>query len=222
MTINRQSILKAFYQFDQKKLPIINVKGSFTSAMDIKLRKELCEEWLTTFDGIDTETWDKVIALALKECKTYPSYDKMFELIERVSTAEESWPEPEPAAPVPEPKPARSCSQKQKLAKMFEMARSGNFSEARNYCSANVTAAELNEYAAQHWPDAAERILKDCVSELTEIIMQEHTCTECKGIKRCRTYGYRTIGYIDKYSGCLCTRMVECRERRKERQEQGC
>lgn len=231
MNIDRQSVLKAFYKFDQKKLPIVNVQGEFTASMSVTLRKELCEEWLDAFCVVDTVTWDKAIELAVAECKRYPDIEKMWELISRVSSAAEQvapkQPVPEVQPPAPKtaakkPKAPGYLNNKQKLVKMFELAKSGNFSEARNYCAANVMSTELNEYAVQHWPDAAVRILKDCASELTEIIMQEHTCAECRGLKKCKTFGYRTIGYIDKFTGCLCTRMVECKERRKERQEQEC
>ena len=231
MNIDRQSVLKAFYKFDQKKLPIVNVQGEFTASMSVTLRKELCEEWLDAFCVVDTVTWDKAIELAVAECKRYPDIEKMWELISRVSSAaeqvvhEQPVPEVQPPAPKTAAKKSKApgyLNNKQKLVKMFELAKSGNFSEARNYCAANVMSTELNEYAVQHWPDAAVRILKDCASELTEIIMQEHTCAECRGLKKCKTFGHRTIGYIDKFTGCLCTRMVECKERRKERQEQEC
>lgn len=221
MNITRQDVLRAFWQFDQKKMPIVNVNGSFTSTMNIKLRQELCEEWLNAFDGIDVDTWNKVIALAIKECKVYPSYDKMFEFIERVSCADCVLPDIVPAEP-PAPAKKKTAGRKQNLSKMFELAKSGNFSEARSFCIADVTAAEVEAYVKRQWPDGSDKILQNCISEVTEVLRQEHTCSECKGVKKCRTFGYRTIGYIDKYSGCLCTRMVECRERRKERQEQEC
>lgn len=228
MSINRQDVLKAFWQFDQKKMPIVNVNGSFTSTMNIKLRQELCEEWLNAFDGIDTDVWEKVIALALKECKSYPDYDKMYELIERVSSYKaeiETAAAAEPVRQEEKPKPKKQpgyLNNKQRLAKMFELAKSGNFNGAAACCGSGITEQDLEAFAVKYWPDAAQRIVKSSAGELRDIIRQDRICDECDGMKKCRTNGYRTVGYIDKYSGCLCTRMVECRERRKERQEQGC
>ena len=205
MNINRQSVLKAFYKFDQKKLPIVSVQGEFTASMNVKLRQELCEEWLDAFCVVDTVTWDKAIEIAAAECKRYPDIEKMWEIISRVSSAAEQVapkqpvPEVQPPAPKTAAKKSKApgyLNNKQKLAKMFELVK--------------------------YWPDAASRLVQDSAGELREIIRQDQTCGECKGLLKCRTNGYRTIGYIDKFSGCLCTRMVECRERRKERQEQEC
>ena len=219
MNIDRQSVLKAFYKFDQKKMPIVNVQGEFTASMNVKLRQELCEEWLDAFCVVDTVTWDKAIELAVAECKRYPDIEKMWEIISRVSSAAE---QVAPKTAAKKSRPPGYLNNKQKLAKMFELAKSGNFNGAAACCDSGITEQELESFAVKYWPDAALRLVQDSAGELREIIRQDQTCGECKGLQKCRTNGYRTIGYIDKFSGCLCTRMVECRERRKERQEQEC
>ena len=44
--ITKQNVLKAFYQFDKKKMPVMEINGKLSASMDVAVRKKLCEEWL--------------------------------------------------------------------------------------------------------------------------------------------------------------------------------
>lgn len=67
--ITKQNVLKAFYQFDKKKMPIVEINGKLSASMDIAMRKRLCDEWLVAFRTVDAVVFDKAAELALASCK---------------------------------------------------------------------------------------------------------------------------------------------------------
>lgn len=54
-TITEQDVLKAFYRFDCQKLPVMDINGSFTTSMDVAMRKRLCAEWMDAFAGLEAD-----------------------------------------------------------------------------------------------------------------------------------------------------------------------
>lgn len=79
--ITEQDVLKAFYRFDCKKLPVMDINGSFTTSMDVAMRKRLCAEWMDAFAGLEADIFAKAADIALTNCKKYPTLDEMFEFI---------------------------------------------------------------------------------------------------------------------------------------------
>lgn len=67
--ITKQNVLKAFYQFDKKKMPIMEINGKLSASMDIAMRKRLCDEWLVAFRTVDAVVFDKAAELALLPVK---------------------------------------------------------------------------------------------------------------------------------------------------------
>ena len=79
--ITKQNVLKAFYQFDKKKMPIMEINGKLSASMDIAMRKRLCDEWLVAFRTVDAVVFDKAAELALASCKKYPDELEMWDFI---------------------------------------------------------------------------------------------------------------------------------------------
>ncbi|MGM9582195.1 MAG: hypothetical protein ACI3WU_00560, partial [Phascolarctobacterium sp.] len=127
--INQQSILKAFYRFDQNNMPLTNVEGApVGDTRDVGARKELCQMWLDAFEGLEKEVWDKVIEVVQNTCKEYPSIEQIYQIIEQVTSpcepepAEEKEPEPAPLPPPVENKKPKRMSSEKRIQAMFELA----------------------------------------------------------------------------------------------------
>ena len=80
-TITEQDVLKAFYQFDCQKLPVMDINGRLSPSLDVMMRKNMCAEWMDAFDGLEAELFEKAVQIALKKCQKYPSLSEMFEFI---------------------------------------------------------------------------------------------------------------------------------------------
>lgn len=225
--INRQSILKAFYRFDQKHIPLTNIEGSpVTDPRDVGSRQELCQLWLEAFDGLDNATWDKVIEAVQNECKEYPSIDKLYGIIERLTTPAETQPmpvqeqasEPPPPQPVPEKKKQpKKISMQIKIERMLELAKQGNYLEARHLVEgAAVPAAKIIEYAKTHWPDCTDEWIAANQHELVELVRCDDICYNCFSLRECPTQGYCSYGRIDKYHGGLSIMTARCKKNRRD------
>lgn len=83
--ITKQNVLKAFYQFDKKKMPIMEINGKLSASMDIAMRKRLCDEWLVAFRTVDAVVFDKAAELALASCKKYPDELEMWDFISQAA-----------------------------------------------------------------------------------------------------------------------------------------
>lgn len=209
MEINQQSILKAFYLFDKAKMFLPEQPNQDR----ISQRKNMAQEWLDAFCTLPAEVWEDAVALAIKRGKHWPSVDEMWSYIGDATEKPE-----EATAPPPPPtatKQTPKLSSSEKLRRMIELAKQGKFSEAKMTVSI-APEIDQDKYIQEHWPDAVERIKKNCQDELTQILRQETICLHCPGIKKCRTHGFRTIGYIEPVTGSLYVRMVPCKERRSE------
>ena len=79
--ITKQNVLKAFYQFDKKKMPIMEINGKLSASMDVAVRKKLCEEWLNAFCTVDADIFDRAAEIALATCKKYPEEPEMWDFI---------------------------------------------------------------------------------------------------------------------------------------------
>ena len=59
-TITEQDVLKAFYQFDCRKLPVLDINGNLSPSLDVMMRKNMCAEWMDAFDGLEADLFAKV------------------------------------------------------------------------------------------------------------------------------------------------------------------
>ena len=218
--ITKQNVLKAFYQFDKKKMPIMEINGKLSASMDIAMRKRLCDEWLVAFRTVDAVVFDKAAELALASCKKYPDELEMWDFISQAAELGNNEPaEEEALLPTrPAPKKVPEYVQKpQRIAKIIELAKAGRFAEAAQYFKASVEEDEIICYAKEHWPEAEAEWIKKNKDELKELVEQEHICGKCMCLKRCRTNGYRRVGSIDKYTGFLIVKMEICSMKRMEK-----
>ena len=192
--ITKQNVLKAFYQFDKKKMPIMEINGKLSASMDIAMRKRLCDEWLVAFRTVDAVVFDKAAELALASCKKYPDELEMWDFISQAAELGNNEPAQEEALlpTPPAPKKVPEYVQKpQRIAKIIELAKAGRFTEAAQYFKTSIE--------------------EDEIKELVEL---EHICGKCMCLKRCRTNGYRRVGSIDKYTGFLILKMEICSMKR--------
>ena len=81
-TITEQDVLKAFYRFDCKKMPVLDINGSLTPSMDVTMHKKLCAEWLECFRGLETELFEKAAQIALERCKKYLRKERISAIID--------------------------------------------------------------------------------------------------------------------------------------------
>lgn len=223
-TITRQSVLKAFYRFDQRRLPLLEINGvRVQGRMDVALRRQLCDAWLSSFCTVDTETWDKAVDLALAECLAYPDEAAMWDFISRAtgSPAQEQEkaeqapapPEAEAQAP-PAARPAGNISRGERIRRMLELAKQGRFEEARS-CGGKVPSAEeIFGYAKAHWPDCSREWAQDNERYIRELLAEERRCAKCVTGRHCRSNGCKVTGIIDKYSGRLELMVYPCSVRR--------
>ena len=138
--ITKQNVLKAFYQFDKKKMPIIEINGKLSASMDIAMRKRLCDEWLVAFRTVDAVVFDKAAELALASCKKYPEESEMWDSSVRLQNwaimnrhRKKLYFQHRPLRKkVPE-----YVQKPQRIAKIIELAKAGRFAEAAQYFKAS-------------------------------------------------------------------------------------
>ena len=218
--ITKQNVLKAFYQFDKKKMPIMEINGKLSASMDIAMRKRLCDEWLVAFRTVDAVVFDKAAELALASCKKYPEESEMWDFISQAAELGNNEPAQEEALlpTPPAPKKVPEYVQKpQRIAKIIELAKAGRFAEAAQYFKTSIEEDEIICYAKEQWPEAEAEWIEKNKDELKELVEQEHICGKCMCLKRCRTNGYRRVGSIDKYTGFLILKMEVCSMKRMEK-----
>lgn len=221
-SINRQSILKAFYQFDKKQLPLTNINGEpVGDTRDVGVRKQLCHDWLEAFDGLDNAVWDKVIEVVQSECKEFPSIDELYDIIDRLTAPTETGPldvKLTETAPSVLPPPAKDCVVKStdKIKIMFELAKQGEFGEARKIVEyAAAPANTIRTYAKQHWPDCTDAWIAANKSELAELVRYDERCSKCYSAFDCPYHGYRSYGQINKFTGGLSIMTAICVKKRE-------
>lgn len=215
-TITEQDVLKAFYRFDCKKMPVLDINGSLTPSMDVTMRKKLCAEWLECFQGLETELFEKAAQIALERCKKYPTMSEMFEFIALADGGVDVTPEPESA---PKPTPA-SKLRKERISAIIDAAKQGDFETARKNAEPFAKgAAEIKSYAKEIWPDASDGWIADNWLAIGMLYAQEKSCRSCGSARRCRTYGYRLTARNDKPEGEVITAMVPCYMRKAGKNE---
>lgn len=132
--ITKQNVLKAFYQFDKKKVPIVEINGKLSTSMDIAMRKRLCDEWLVAFRTVDSVVFDKAAELALASCKKYPEESEMWDFISQAAELGNNEPAQEEALLPTPPAPKKStgiCSKtstdckNNRVGKSRQVCRSG-------------------------------------------------------------------------------------------------
>lgn len=211
--ITKQNVLKAFYQFDKKKIPIMEINGKLSASMDVAMRKKLCEEWLNAFCTVDADIFDKATELALAVCKKYPEEVEMWDFISRAADQGNNEPvhiEPLLPPPTHPQKVPEYIPKFQRITKIIELAKTGRFAEAAQYFKTSIEEDEIICYAKEHWPEAEAEWIEKNKDEIKELVKQEHICGKCMFLKRCRTNGYRRVGSIDKYTGFLILKMEVC------------
>lgn len=227
--LNRQHILKAFFQFDKRHLPVPDGKGGYMANMDVATRKRLCEEWLTAFCTVDGETFEHAIELALGECKKYPDQAAMWNYINQAAGVEDEAPaeivweqeEQKPVAPQPASKIPGYLSNSQRIAKMMELAKQGDFKAAASCLAGKdvITQDEIICYAKEHWQDASFEWIAANGYEIKQLVRQEKACAKCMTLKGCKWRGYQSVGEIDKFTGALCIKVQACSLRRMEQKQ---
>lgn len=209
--ITERDVLKVFYRFDCKKLPVMDINGSFTTSMDVAMRKRLCAEWMDAFAGLEADIFAKAADIALTNCKKYPTLDEMFEFI---ALADGGCTRAEPLGPeasVPAPAmPALASEQKKKrIAAMLAAAKTGDYKKALE-CAAGIgNDKEFYDFARQLFPDAAAEWIGNNRVELDRLMKQERRCSKCGSARRCRTNGYRLCWHLDE-KGQMATTMEPC------------
>lgn len=222
--ITKQNVLKAFYQFDKKKIPIMAINGQLSASMDIAMRKRLCETWLNAFCTVDAVIFDNATKLALAVCKKYPDEAEMWEFINQAAefgageAEQETELRPEPAPSKKEPVYVKKS---QRISTIIELAKAGKFSEAAQYCKTSVEDDEIICYAKEKWPEVQREWIDNNKAVIKQLVEQEHICGKCMTLKKCRTYGYRSIGLIDKHTGVLYITMEVCTMKRMDKQNAG-
>ncbi len=215
-TITEQDVLKAFYRFDCKKLPVLDINGRLSPSMDVTMRKRLCAEWLECFDGLETELFEKAAQIALERCKKYPTLSEMFEFFALADGGMEVT--TEPAAP-PEPKPNNRL-RKERIHAIVEAAKQGDFKTAQQHAELLAKGkAEITQFAKELWPDAAEGWIMENWLAIAMLCAQERNCRNCGNVSRCRTYGYRLTARNKKPEGEVITAMVPCYMRKAGKDE---
>lgn len=221
-SINRQSVLKAFYYFDKKQLPLTNINGEpVADTRDIGARERLCRDWLEAFDGLDNAVWDKVIAVVQNECKEFPSVDEIYDIIDRLTAPTETelldvkLTETAPSV-LPPPVKYNVVKSTDKIKIMFELAKRGEFGEARKIVEyAAVPANKIRTYAKQHWPDCTDAWIEANKSELAQLVRYDERCSECYSVFDCPYHGYRSYGQINKFTGDISIMTAICVKKRE-------
>ena len=219
MGITTQDIYKAFYRFDEKKLPLRRVGGEPVED-NINARKKLCSDLMGSFSILDLKIWERIVEMALAECTEYPDLDKLYEFIERAKKLEQ---EPMPAAAVAQV-PAKKSKQKHrvvpdvgheaKLKRMFEAARRGEFKEAGAIIqSSGIAFEDIRDYALTHWPSCNQEWIEENKQDLERLLLDERRCSKCPGLKKCKRFGYRDYGSIDKYTGNIHILVTKCSQK---------
>lgn len=215
-TITRQDVLKVFYRFDQKKLPVLDINGSLSPSMDVEMRKRLCSEWMEAFDGLEADLFEKAAQIAIDRCKKYPSLSEMFEFIALADGGTEV-PEPEPA-----PSPAQNSKQRRRecISAIVNAAKHGDYKTASKYAEPLAKGkAEITQYAKEIWPDAADAWIMENWLAIGLLYAQEECCRNCGSARRCRTYGFRLTARNKKPEGEVITEMVPCYMRKAGKNE---
>lgn len=219
--INRQSILKAFYRFDQKHIPLTSIEGTpVADPRDVGSRQELCKLWLDAFDGLDENVWEQVILIVLNECCEYPDLEKLYEIIGRLTSPaepEELEQKTEPSAPAKEKtqtkaKPLKGIA---KIKAMLDLAKQGKYVEAKEFVQdGSVPWQRVYEYAKQHWPECTEAWMHANEHELIELVRTDDACSKCYSLFECPYKGYCSYGTMNKYTGGLSVTVVVCDKQR--------
>lgn len=121
--IDKQSVLKSFYLFDQKRLPLKWAAGGTGP----ELRIRLCEEWLKVFADTEKEIWETATKLALQHCRWFPTEETMRKLIDHAAASRYYARKQAQAQKAPTPRVVRDeC-----LKKMLRLAARGRYNEAK-------------------------------------------------------------------------------------------
>lgn len=220
--INKQSILKAFYRFDQKHIPLTNIEGApVVNTQDISSRQELCELWLESFAGLDAAVWEKVILVVLDECREYPRLETLYEIIDRLtssSASEQYDQQSEHSAPVPPQKVQQKTKilhGSAKIKAMLELAKQGKYTEAKELVQdSSVPWQRIYDYAKQHWPECTETWMRSNEHELVELVRADDVCSKCYSLFECPSKGYCSYGAINKHTGGLSVVITVCGKKR--------
>lgn len=206
MELTREDILKSFYLWDKNHIYLKRIDNQpIRDIKDVRARIFLANKWTNDFQGLDVSIWERITAIVLQECNEYPDNDKILELINRID-------EPEQQEPIKQPKPRRKLSEPEKLKKMFEAARQGDWSAARNIISdheEDVTNDDIRRYSKMHWKDKPEHWIRNNQDALIELIKSERQCFNCNGYTRCSSNGCKTYGKVDDF-GNLAVMNVIC------------
>lgn len=180
--ITKQNVLKAFYQFDKKKMPIMEINGKLSASMDIAMRKRRVMNGWVAFRTVDAVVFDKAAELALASCKKYPDELEMWDFISQAAEpAQEEALLPTPPAPKKVPE---YVQKPQRIAKIIELAKAGRFTEAAQYFKTSIEEDEIICYAKEHWPEAEAEWIEKNKDELKELVEQEHICGKCMWLEK--------------------------------------
>ena len=215
-TITEQDVLKAFYRFDCRKLPVMDINGKLSPSLDVMMRKNMCAEWMDAFDGLEAELFEKAVQIALKKCQKYPSLSEMFEFIALADGGTEV--ESEPAS-VQKTVPYNKLRD-ERIEAIVAAAKQGDFKTAQKYAELLAKGkAEIMQYAKEVWPDACEDWILENWLAIGMLYAQERSCQNCGSARRCRTYGYRLTARNKKPKSELTIVMVPCYMRKRESNE---
>ena len=215
-TITEQDVLKAFYRFDCRKLPVMDINGKLSPSLDVMMRKNMCAEWMDAFDGLEAELFEKAVQIALKKCQKYPSLSEMFEFIALADGGTEV--ESEPAS-VQKTVPYNKLRD-ERIEAIVAAAKQGDFKTAQKYAELLAKGkAEITQYAKDVWPDAKDAWIMDNWLAIGMLYAQERSCQNCGSARRCRTYGYRLTARNKKPKSELTIVMVPCYMRKRESNE---
>ena len=212
-SITEQDVLKAFYRFDCKKLPVFDINGKFTASLDVEMRKRLCAEWMDAFNGLEADVFEKATKIALERCKKYPSMSEMFELIALADGGEIV----EEKAPRPV-EPSASELRKKRIMAMVAAAKTGDYKTAYEYAANDAAAKEFAEFVKITWPEATAEWIAVNRAEIESLLKQEKQCGKCGSLRRCKTKGYK-LGWQIGEQDQLLTVMSPCFMRKAGKDE---
>lgn len=203
--ITEQDVLRAFYKFDCRKLPVLDVNGTFMPGMDVAMRKRLCAAWMKAFDWVEADVFKAAVDLVLQNAKKYPTEDEMYEFI---VLAEKKLDEPEPQEPL-KPEPSADEIRRKRIMAMVAAAKSGDYKTALKYAASGAAEKEFAEFAKTTWPEATAEWLADNRAEIESLLKQEKQCGKCGSLHRCRTKGFKLCWQLGE-QGQLVTVMKPC------------
>ena len=226
--VTRSDVLKFLKALDDGNVQNRDFDGNVVPGKSVALREEYCKVFLEMFEGLDIQIWETTTRLVVERKKPWATPDEMVEYVSKVEAAYRAKQAAVECERVPqsfqdtfgEKEPVANADEKRsdKLKRMFELAKSGKFKEARDVFGGNWRI-EATNYANTHFPDASEEWIEENLVVLNSLRRAEKICRECNSIADCKSKGYRQAGSVDKKTGSLSVVMVPCLLRKMESAE---